>query len=271
MFTAIDRFREKLRAGKTCIGAAVTFNDPLVAESLADSVDFLWIDTEHTAMNPETLSGHLLAARGRGVPALVRVAGSAASLIKPVLDSGAEGIVVPQVRGAAEVRRVLEDCCYPPMGRRGFGPRVPSNYGRWECEQYVPHANEKLFIAVQIETPEALDELDEILSLPRLDSIVIGPWDLSGALGMLGKVNDPTVLSTIEIIAAKARARGVFVGAGMGPSAEYARTMLSLGVQWLQVGSDFGLMIQTADRLRAAICPPQAPEPTEGLVPEDGS
>ena len=262
-FAAIDRFRQKLRDGRACIGAGVTFNDPLISEALADSVDFLWIDLEHTPMSPEALTGHLLAGRGRNVAALVRVAGSTTPLIKPILDAGAQGIIVPQVQSAAEAARALADCRYPPVGTRGFGPRVPTNYGRLDSRQYLPAANEKLFVAVQIETAGALEELDEILSLPGLDSVVIGPWDLSGALGVLGQVHHPSVVSAIETIVSKAAAKGVFVGAGMGADATFAKTMLARGVQWLQVGTDFEFLVQGADRVRTAIHDGQVAGPTE--------
>ena len=119
MLQAIKIFREKLAAGRVCLGAGISLSDPLVTDALGDSVDFFWIDLEHGAMSPEILSGHLLAARARRVPGIVRVTGSTTPFIKPILDSGAEGIVVPQVRSAEEVRSVVADCRYPPLGRRG--------------------------------------------------------------------------------------------------------------------------------------------------------
>jgi hypothetical protein len=137
-------------------GAAVTLADPLVSDALAGSVDFLWIDLEHAAMSPDALSGHLLAARGRGIPALVRVAAGTTPLIKPVLDAGAPGIIVLQVRTAEEVRQAVGDCRYPPLGRRGYGPRVPSDYGRDAGREYAARANRELFVAVQIEKADAL-------------------------------------------------------------------------------------------------------------------
>jgi 2-keto-3-deoxy-L-rhamnonate aldolase RhmA len=253
MSEAIRKFRNDLHAGHVLIGAAITLGDPLVSDALADSVEFLWIDVEHSTMCPETLSGHLLAARAHGVPALVRVGGSATPFIKPVLDAGACGIIVPQVRSAEEVRQAVDNCRYPPLGRRGYGPRVPSNYGRNGGSQYVEQANRDLFVAVQIENGDALAELDRIAEVPGLDSLVIGPHDLSASLGVMGDVEHPSVLSAIEKIVCKARAAGLFVGAGMGPDAQYARRMITRGVQWLQVGGDYSYMIQRADQVVAAI------------------
>jgi 2-keto-3-deoxy-L-rhamnonate aldolase RhmA len=153
----------------------------------------------------------------------------------------------------AEVRQVVSDCRYPPQGTRGFGPRVPTNYEREDNAAYVARINRELFVAVQIETAEALAAVDEIVRVPGLDSIVIGPWDLSGGLGMLGEVEHPTVVAAIEQIIARCRAAGLSVGAGMGVDAGYAAKMAQRGVQWLQVGSDFGYMIQALDRVAAEI------------------
>ncbi len=251
--SAIMHFRQRLAAGETLLGASISFTDPRVSDALADSVDFLWIDLEHSFMSPEALSGHLLAASGRNKPGLVRVTGSSTSFIKPVLDMGADGIIVPQVRTAAEVRQIVSDCRYPPQGTRGYGPRVPSNYGRDGGASYIERTNRELFVVVQIETAEALAALDDILAIPGLDSLVIGPWDLSGALGLLGEVEHPTVVAAIETIIAKTRTAGLSVGAGMGTDAAYAARMARRGVQWLQAGGDSGYLVQAMDGITAGI------------------
>lgn len=249
----ILHFRERLQAGEVCIGASITLTDPHVTAALADSVDFFWIDLEHTMMSPEALNGHLLAARSKNVPALVRVTGSGTPFIKPVLDAGADGIIVPQVRTVEEVRQIVRDCRYPPLGQRGYGPRVTANYGRDGGADYITRANCAVFVSVQIETAEALAALDEILAVPGLDSLVLGPWDLSGALGRLGEVEHPTVVAAIETVIAKTRAAGLFVGSGMGTDAAYAATMARRGVQWLQVGGDFGYLVMAMDQITASI------------------
>jgi 2-keto-3-deoxy-L-rhamnonate aldolase RhmA len=249
----IARFKERLKAGDVCLGVAITLSDPLVIDALGNSIDFLWIDLEHTTRNPETLNGHLLAARARGVPAIVRVTSSDTAFIKPVLDAGADGIVVPQIRSVTEVERVVSDCRYPPQGRRGYGPRVPSDYGRDAGTGYVERANRHLFVAVQIETAEALAALDDILSVPGLDSLVIGPWDLSGALGHFCDVEHPEVVEAAKVIIAKTRAAGLPVGAGMGLDIDYATVMIERGVQWVQLGEDYCYLLRGVDQVAASV------------------
>jgi 2-keto-3-deoxy-L-rhamnonate aldolase RhmA len=253
MESAIAAFRSKLDAGRVCIGPSITFSDPLVTDALASSVDFFWIDTEHSALAAETVGRHLLATRARRVPALVRVPGSAVPFIKPVLDVGADGVIVPQVRSLDEVRAVVDACRYPPLGHRGFGPRVPSNYGRDSGPAYLARANRELFVAVQIETVEALDQVEAIAAVPGLDSLALGPWDLSGALGHLGDVEHPVVVAAIERVIAAARAAGIYVGSGMGADPIYAATMARRGCQWLQVGDDYDYLVSAMDTLTADI------------------
>src|SRR5690349_1445502 len=100
MFQAIRKFREKMNSGGICLGAGISLTDPSIVEALAPAVDFVWIDLEHTHLSYESVHNHLIAARAGNVAALVRVRGSDVPHIKPILDIGASGIIVPQVRSA---------------------------------------------------------------------------------------------------------------------------------------------------------------------------
>lgn len=253
METPIAQFRRKLDAGQLCIGAGITFSDPLATDALSGSVDFFWIDTEHSALSAESVGRLLLASRGRGVPALVRVPIGAVEFIKPLLDVGADGIIAPQVHNAADVRRVVDACRYPPLGHRGFGPRVPGNYGRDTGSDYLARANREVFVVVQIETAEAVADLDAILAIPGLDSLALGPWDLSGSLGHLGDVEHPAVVAAIETVIRKTRAAGRYIGSGMGADPAYAAKMAKRGCQWLQVGEDHSYLVRAMDGLRTDI------------------
>lgn len=238
MYESLQKFRARLAAGQVCLGASISLSDPAVTEALGPSCDFFWIDLEHSPLGLESLQGHLIAARATGTPALVRVPSSAVAWIKRVLDTGAGGVIVPQVRSAAEVRQVVADCRYAPAGARGYGPRRAALYGQIAGADYLQHAQRDLFVAVQIENAAALEQIDEIAACEHLDSIVLGPWDLSFALGLPGQVSHPDVRRALSRIVAAARGAGKFVGSGCGCDAAIARQLLQLGVQWLQLGGD---------------------------------
>ncbi|MBM3971477.1 MAG: 4-hydroxy-3-methylbut-2-en-1-yl diphosphate synthase [Planctomycetes bacterium] len=246
--TNINKMREKLAAGEIVLGAGITTTDPSVTEALAGSVDFVWIDLEHNAMTTESMLGHLIAARAGGVAAIVRIPNNDVAWIKRVLDSGAEGIILPRSYSAKEAADFVSACRYPPMGTRGFGPRRPMQYGRMEQQAYLAQANRDIFVTVQVETVELLAEIDEVLKIEGLDSLVMGPQDLSGSMGRLGETTHPEVLNAIRSIATKAKAAGKFLGSGLGANPQFAKTLIDCGVQWMQAGLDVEYMIKGCDR-----------------------
>jgi 2-dehydro-3-deoxyglucarate aldolase/4-hydroxy-2-oxoheptanedioate aldolase len=249
----VNKMREKLRAGKLALGCGVSLTDPVVTEAIAPSVDFVWIDLEHNAMSMESMLGHLIAARAGGCASIVRIPSNDVAWIKRVLDSGAEGIILPRASSAKEVADFVSACRYPPLGTRGFGPRRPMQYGRLEQQSYLRQANRELFVVAQVETVELVAELDDVLKLDGLDSLVLGPQDLSGSMGRLGETTHPDVIQAMTTVAAKAKAAGKFVGSGLGANPAFARTLIGCGVQWLQAGNDFEFMIHGCERTFAEI------------------
>jgi 2-dehydro-3-deoxyglucarate aldolase/4-hydroxy-2-oxoheptanedioate aldolase len=246
--THINRMRAKLRGGDLALGAGITLSDPAVTEALAGSVDFVWIDMEHNPITTEAMLGHLIAARAGGAASLVRIPSNDVGWVKRVLDCGAEGIILPRAYSAREAADFVSCCRYPPLGTRGFGPRRPMQYGRLGQAEYLAQANRDVFVAVQLETVELLGELDLVLKLDGLDSLVLGPQDLSGSMGRLGQTTHPDVVAVMKTVASKARAAGKFIGSGLGTDPEFASVLLECGVQWLQAGNDFEYMIQGCQR-----------------------
>ena len=240
----INKMREKLRAGELVIGAGITFTDSTVVESIAPLVDFLWLDMEHNAPPTESLLAHLIAARAGGAPSIVRVPDGSQGWIKRVLDSGAEGIILPRSHSADEVAEFVSACRYPPLGTRGFGPRRPMDYGRLEQQEYLKQANQDLFVAVQVETVSLLNEIDDVVAMEGLDSLVLGPQDLSGSMGSLGATTSPQMIDAMTTVATKAREAGKFIGAGLGADPGFAKVLVDCGVQWLQAGNDFEYMLR---------------------------
>lgn len=245
--------RSKLRAGELVLGAGITLTDPTVTEALAADVDFVWIDLEHNAMTTESMLAHLIAARAGGAASIVRIPSNDVAWIKRVLDSGAEGIILPRSYSAQEAAEFVSACRYPPQGTRGFGPRRPMQYGRLEQQEYLRQANRDVFVCVQVETVELYRELDEVLKLEGLDSLVLGPQDLSGSMGRLGETTHPDVVAAMRTIATKARAAGKFIGSGLGANPEFAHLLRECGVQWMQAGNDFEYMRKGCRRAFAEI------------------
>src|SRR5579872_4733510 len=140
-----------MKKGEIVVGSVITVNDPIVTEALCNVYDFLWIDTEHNPIPLDVVQGHLIAAKGTGVTMLVRVAWNDPVLIKPVLDIGAHGVIVPMISNVEDTRRAVAACRYPPDGIRGYGPRRPSNYGRHSGPSFIREANASILTIAQIE------------------------------------------------------------------------------------------------------------------------
>jgi 2-keto-3-deoxy-L-rhamnonate aldolase RhmA len=248
-----QHFRRKLAGRVPCLGTCVTFTDPTVTDALAGVLDFLWIDMEHNPLTLETVQGHIMATKGTTAAPLVRVAWNDPVLIKPVLDIGAAGVIVPLVRTADEARRAVSACRYPPSGIRGYGPRRPSGYGQNGGPDYIRAADEAIIVIVQIEHIDAVNNLDEILAVPGLTSVVVGPNDLSGSLGHMGNPRHPDVVKAIETVIAKGMKAGIPVGlAGGGEPAEWIGWARK-GVRWLSLGADFVFLMQSARQLAETI------------------
>src|SRR5262249_48490120 len=157
-------------------------------------------------------------ARAGGAASIVRIPSNDVGWVKRVLDSGAEGIILPRSYSAREAADFVSACRYPPLGARGFGPRRPLQYWRLGQPEYLQQANRDVLVAVQVETVELLAQLDEVLKLEGLDSLVLGPQDLSGSMGRLGDTTHPEVIESMKTVASKAKAAGKFIGSGLGAS-----------------------------------------------------
>lgn len=253
MFEPIIEFRKRLKAGQLLMGASVYFKDPQSTEALACSSDFLMYDLEHQPMGLDTLREHLMVARHMSTPGIVRVPGPhpGAGVLKPILDIGAHGVIIPQVTSAQEVREVVRHCRYAPMGERGIWPMIPTNYGREDLVKFIKEANKQLWICVMIETSQAVDQIGEIVAIEGLDSIVLGPMDLSASCGVIGKIDHPKVIGRIDKTIAAAHAVGMPVGCGLSTAIENVVKFAKRGVQWFQVGGDCPYMVEFHDKLFA--------------------
>ena len=211
--------------------------------------DFVWIDAEHNALSLETVQAHIMATKGSDTTPLVRVPWNDPVLIKPVLDIGAAGVIVPLIRTADDVRQAVAACRYPPDGIRGFGPRRACNYGRLGGPEFCQAANEAIITIVQIEHIDAVNNLDEILTVPGLTSVLVGPNDLAGSMGHMGQPDHPDVLTAIEKVITTTRKTEVFVGVATGGEPEELIEWINKGIQWMAVGTDVSFLVRSADQV----------------------
>lgn len=213
----MSKLSEKLKAGKTALGTHVTLTDSSITEMMGDvGFDYIWIDTEHSAIGLEALEHHLLACRATGTSALVRIPSVNAIKAKPVLEMGPDGIVFPQVNSYELALEAVKACMYPPKGNRGFGPRRAMHFGaNMTLADYLKTADRILKI-LQFEHIDALKDLDRILSIEDLDVILLGPCDLASSMGHINDWHHPEVEKVVDDLFLKAHKTGKKVGVSFG-------------------------------------------------------
>lgn len=216
--------------------------------------DSLTVDMQHGVMGYESAITMFQAISTTAATPLARVPWNDPAHIMRMLDGGAYGIVCPMINSRAEAERFIGACRYSPQGYRSFGPARGRLYGGAD---YAVEANETIVTLAMIETAQALENLDEILSTPGLDGIYVGPADLS--LSLTGKVqfdySDPDLFARLEEIVAAARRHGVAAGIHTG-SPEFAQRMIDIGYRFITVQSDAGFMEATAKRVVGALKKP---------------
>jgi len=240
-------FRERICSGKICVGMAITFSDPAVSELVAEAgYDFTWIDMEHAPLDIPATLGHVMALRGTETAPFVRVRCNDVNVIKPMLDLAPAGIIVPAVSTAEEAGAAVRACKYPPVGVRGYGPRRGQRYGAVSQQEYLTTADQQILVMVQIEHIEAVRNLDSILEVPGLDGICLGPNDLSGSMGKLGKIDDPEVVRAMDSVMEKVKRTQVFLGVSTGYNSDTLPVWLEKGAQWINLNVDWAnLFIQS--------------------------
>ena len=184
---------------KVQLGSWITLNHPSIAEIMADAgFDWLCVDMEHSVTDYFEAQQLIMAIQSKGLKAFVRVGENNTRIIKRVLDAGADGIIVPSVNSAAEARKAVESVKYPPYGKRGVGLSRAQSYG-FGFEKYRDTKAKEIILIVQIEHINAIRELDEILSTEGVDGSFIGPYDLSGSMGLPGAWDKQEVKDALSI------------------------------------------------------------------------
>lgn len=204
--------KAKLKAGEAVIGSYVTFPSPEVVELFACAgMDYVLIDLQHASPDWQTLAHMIRAADARGVAPIVRVHDHHPSLLLKVLELGAEGIALPGVGSAADIRAAVEAMYYPPVGRRGAcgHTRVGGyNSRRAEFPDHVRRQHDRVLVWALVEDPAAIANIGEIASLrPGADVIGVGRGDLSTALGLYGQIDHPDVIAANEGVIKEVRFR----------------------------------------------------------------
>ncbi len=241
----INRLKLDLRDGKTCYGAFVTSPCPEVVEVLAISgLDFVIIDTEHTASNIETVVEMIRAAEIYGMTPIVRVPDDTPKNISRYLDVGAHGVQVPMVHTAAEASEIVKAMKFMPEGTRGMSGGRGTGWGR--ISNYRKVSNEQTLVIVMCESREAVDNINEIVRTPGIDVVFVGAYDLSQSLGVPGEVTHPTVNEAIEKVLTACNDNGVIPGI-VAQDIPTAKLRIEQGFKYVTILDDMAYFIECVE------------------------
>ena len=247
-----NRLKELLGQGKIALGAQLRFGSPAIAELFAVAgFDFLVFDAEHAPQTPVGVQAQLQAMSSTDATPVVRPPKNDPDLMRPYLDMGALGFLVPFVNTPEEARTGARALRYPPKGTRGAGPSRAWRYGF--NRDYLKHADESMIYMPIIEDAVAVRNIDEILAVEGVDSFVIGVWDLSISLGVPMELNHPKVKDAIGTVikaaqrAGKPMGTGIYGGDMFNP--DTYRRFVDEGFALLLVGGDEWMLSHSCTRL----------------------
>ena len=192
--------KQKLINREQTIGSWITIGSTAVAEIMARAgFDWLVVDMEHSAITLDIAQDMIRVIDLCEIPPLVRVGHNQPNLIKRVMDTGAHGVIVPMVNSKADAMQAVASVKYPPEGFRGVGLARAQKYGA-DFKGYKDWNQENSVVIVQVEHIDSVNNLEQILAVPGVDGFIVGPYDLSGSLGVPGQFNHPDVLEALQRI-----------------------------------------------------------------------
>ena len=243
-----NNFKRGLRSGSPQIGLWMSLTSPVATEIVAGAgFDWMLIDMEHSANDLGDVAHHLRAAVGGTAEPVVRPPWNEPVLLKRLLDLGVRSFLLPFVQNAEEAKRAVAATRYPPKGIRGVAVTTRANrYGR--VPDYMKRAEEEICILVQVETREALAQLEAIAAVDGVDGVFIGPSDLAASFGYAGNPQHEEVQAAIMDAGRRIKQAGKSAGFLTARDDEI-RKVLGAGFGFVAVGSDVGVLARNAEAL----------------------
>ncbi|MGI6432431.1 MAG: HpcH/HpaI aldolase family protein [Sphaerochaetaceae bacterium] len=247
----MNSFKAKFTNRELIKGMHTTLSDASVTEMCAlVGFDFIWIDTEHSALDYYTLQTHLIAAKAGGTHSLVRIPWNDPILAKRVLEMGPDGIIFPVINTAEELDAAMKSTLYPPHGTRGFGPVRAVKYGLSSADEFINKESLDMVRCVQIESAKAVENLPQMVKNPWVDCFIFGPCDLSGSIGELnnveGKRTQDLLKKAIDILQKANKSIGVSFGS---TSADVIKGWHDMGINMVSAGTDYMHIVSGAKRV----------------------
>jgi 2-keto-3-deoxy-L-rhamnonate aldolase RhmA len=242
--------KDKLRSRELLFAGWVSYSHPSITETFARSgFDFMFIDMEHSTISVEQAQRIIAASQFEGVPCIPRPVSHSNDYLKPLLESGADGLLIQMVETSDQVHSLINDVKYPPIGRRTYGVNRAQAYG-FDFDEYINNWNKTSTFLLQIESITGVENIEELLSFDEVDGVMIGPLDIAGSLGVPGQTNHPLVIEASKKVITACERFGKSCGtqvADVNPSSVQA--LFDLGYNFAILGSDLFVLWKWAEQM----------------------
>lgn len=238
--------KDKIRSGSPTIGSWLQIPSIEVAQILAGAgYDWLAVDMEHGGFSRKDLHDIISVLEHSDTLPFVRVADHTMSSIKSALDAGAKGLIFPMIESRKQLDEAIDLALYPPLGKRGVGYCRGNKFGK-DFDKGLKE-NQETYFCAQIEHISAIDQLDKILAHPRLDAVMVGPYDFSGSMGLTGQFDHPDFIAAIETISKMVNQTNVAMGIHIvQPDPNLLQTRIAEGYRFIAYGIDALFLYQSS-------------------------
>lgn len=242
------RNRERLFAGW------VSFAHPSITETIAKAgFDFIAIDMEHSTINQAEAQRIIAASQAEGVPCLPRPVSHSNDYIKPLLESGADGMLIQMVNTQEDVKILIDNFKYPPIGKRSYGVSRAQGYG-FDFEEYITCWNQNSTFIIQVESIQAVNNIEKLLSFDEVDGVMVGPYDISGSLGFPGQTDHPKVIEASKKVITACEKYSKSCGTQIAdPNEKNIKGLFDLGYTYVILGSDLFVLWKWSEQMKKLI------------------
>lgn len=244
--------KQRLRNRERMFAGWVSYAHPSITETFARAgFDFMAIDMEHSTISLAEAQRIIAASQSEGVPCLPRPVSHSNDWIKPLIESGADGMLIQMVNRPDQVQPLIDDIKYPPVGKRSYGVNRAQAYG-FDFDKYINDWNNESIFMIQVESIEAVENIDELLAFDEIDAVMIGPLDISGSLGVPGQTSHPLVLEASRKVIAACEKYGKSCGTQVADSTpESVQALFDLGHTYAILGSDLFVLWKWAEKMQS--------------------
>jgi len=249
-----EDLKKALRSRKRIFGAWVSYSETSITETFAKAgFDFLAIDMEHSSVTLPQAKNIISACQSYGVSCLPRPVSHSNDFFKPLLEFGSDGLFVQMINNSSELMKVIDNFNYPPIGKRSYGINRAQEYG-FEIERYFSSWNKNSSLIIQVESIDGVNNIESLLENDQVDAVMIGPYDISGSLGVPGQLSHPKVIEASKKVILACKKFGKSCGTQIAdPDKDNVNSYFDMGYTFLILGSDLFALWKWSEKMKKII------------------